>query len=97
MHHVNRPGCTAKRDPDTMDTFMDSSWYFLRYIDPHNDTKAFDTHLVNQWMPVDIYVGGEEHGTHGYSSWLYNYWSVQLVFITCTHDSLLIFLLMLAL
>ena len=48
-------------------------------------------------MPVDIYVGGEEHGTHGYSSWLYNYWSVQLVFITCTHDSLLIFLLMLAL
>ena len=40
-----------------MDTFMDSSWYFLRYIDPHNDTKAFDTHLVNQWMPVDGGVG----------------------------------------
>ena len=47
-----------------MDTFVDSSWYFLRYIDPHNQTRPFEPHLADQWMPVDIYVGGAEHGTY---------------------------------
>ena len=44
-----------------MDTFVDSSWYFLRYCSPHDDTQAFDEELVRQWMPCDIYIGGVEH------------------------------------
>lgn len=53
----------AKRDPDTMDTFVDSSWYFLRYIDPFNSEKILDKELIEKWMPVDFYVGGVEHAT----------------------------------
>ncbi|MEW5821622.1 MAG: leucine--tRNA ligase [Cyanobacteriota bacterium] len=54
-------GGKASRDTDTMDTFVCSSWYYLRYIDPNNDTKIFDSELVNSWMNVDQYVGGIEH------------------------------------
>ncbi len=57
------PKCAkpAKRETDTMDTFICSSWYYLRYIDPKNEDKIFDSDLVNKWMNVDQYVGGIEH------------------------------------
>ncbi|KAJ1966554.1 Leucyl-tRNA synthetase, mitochondrial [Dispira parvispora] len=51
----------AKRDTDTMDTFVDSSWYFLRFLDPHNTVQAFDPLQARRNMPVDMYIGGVEH------------------------------------
>ncbi len=63
FHEVTCPRCRAKarRESDTMDTFVDSSWYFLRYASPHDGDRAFSSHAVNYWCPVDLYVGGAEH------------------------------------
>ena len=51
----------AKRETDTMDTFVNSSWYFLRYCDSKNNEKIFDSKKTDYWMPIDMYIGGKEH------------------------------------
>lgn len=61
--NVNCPKCgkMGKREVETMDTFFDSSWYFFRYLDPGNDKEIFDTKVIENWLPLDIYFGGAEH------------------------------------
>lgn len=54
-------GVDCKRETDTMDTFVDSSWYYLRYTDPKNSDQAFTKEAVDKWMNVDYYIGGVEH------------------------------------
>ena len=63
FQNVNCPKCgeSARRESDTMDTFVCSSWYYLRYADPNNNKKFADKKLIKKWLPIDTYVGGAEH------------------------------------
>jgi leucyl-tRNA synthetase len=63
--YVDCPKCgkRGRREADTMDTFVDSSWYFLRYVDPHNEEAPFDRRLVDYWCPISQYIGGIDHST----------------------------------
>ena len=78
------PKCAgpAKRDTDTMDTFVDSSWYYARYADPHNETLPFSQEAVKQHLPVDLYIGGIEHAILHllYARFIYKFLSTTPLF-----------------
>lgn len=76
-YKVKCPKCggNAKRDTDTMDGFVDNSWYFLRYLDPKNEREIASQKRLNDWMPIDVYFGGSEHtlGHTLYSRFFYKF------------------------
>nr|CAB3263394.1 probable leucine--tRNA ligase, mitochondrial [Phallusia mammillata] len=72
-------GSHATRETDTMDTFVDSSWYFFRYTDPHNSSEPFSRELADSLMPVDLYIGGKEHAVlHLYYARFFSHFCADL-------------------
>ena len=91
-------GRPAKRETSTMPGSAGSSWYFLRYIDPHNDKEFADKKLLEHWMPVDLYVGGSEHAvghllySRFWNNYLYNkgYFPVKEPFAKLRHQGMIL-------
>ncbi|KAK3750293.1 hypothetical protein RRG08_015784 [Elysia crispata] len=84
--HTTCPKCggPAKRETDTMDTFVDSTWYFLRFLDSKNQLMAFDPALAKKYMPVDLYIGGKEHAVlHLYFARFVNHFLHSLDLLPC--------------
>ncbi|XP_071417472.1 leucine--tRNA ligase, mitochondrial isoform X2 [Pithys albifrons albifrons] len=80
------PRCkaAARREVDTMDTFVDSAWYYLRYTDPHNTDRPFRSDLTDYWMPVDLYIGGKEHAVmHLYYARFFSHFCHDLKMTKC--------------
>lgn len=92
--NTNCPKCgqNAERDPDTLDTFICSSWYYLRYLDPHNENAPFSTESAKTWLPIDLYIGGTEHACgHLIYFRFFNKFFYDKGYVPCSEPNLVLF------